>query len=64
MHAGEVSGIRLRPIGDPASEFGSLSFYAIEFSVAPFGNHITCVVLMDGKGVEPVKAEDPEAQAQ
>jgi hypothetical protein len=52
---GDIDHILLRPINPDASEskYRSCYFYTIEFSVSPYGNHITCVVLMDGTVLEP-----------
>ena len=52
---GEVDHILLRPINPDASEskYRLCYFYTIEFCVHPFGNHITCVVLMDSSVLEP-----------
>jgi len=56
-HEGDIDQVLLRPIGPDAGESKlCLSFfYAIEFGVAPYGNHITCVVLMDGTVLEPFR---------
>jgi hypothetical protein len=56
-HDGDIDQVLLRPIGpDVGQSKLSLSFfYAIEFSVNPYGNHITCVVLMDGTVLEPLR---------
>jgi hypothetical protein len=53
--AGDVDHVLLRPINPDASEakYRLTYFYTIEFCVAPYGNHITCVVLMDGSVLEP-----------
>jgi hypothetical protein len=51
---GDVDHILLRPIGPSAeSKYRYLYYYVVEFSVSPYGNYITCVVLMDGTVVEP-----------
>jgi hypothetical protein len=52
---GDVDHILLRPIDPDASEskYRLCYFYTIEFCVHPYGNHITCVVLMDGSVLEP-----------
>ena len=52
---GSVDHILLRPIDPDASEskFRRCYFYVIEFSVSPYGNHITCLVLMDGTVLKP-----------
>lgn len=54
---GEVNRIILRPINADESEskYRHSFYYIIEFRVNPFGNHITCVVLMDGTVLEPLK---------
>ena len=51
---GSVDHIVLRPIEPGAeSKYKFLYYYVIEFCVAPYGNHITCVILTDGTVVEP-----------
>jgi hypothetical protein len=52
---GQVDHILLRPINPDSSEskYRLTYFYAIEFRVSPYGNHITCLVLMDGTVLEP-----------
>src|ERR1035438_674418 len=52
---GDVDHILLRPINpdDSDSKYRFSYFYTIEFCVSPYGNHITCVVLMDGTVLEP-----------
>jgi hypothetical protein len=52
---GDVDHILLRPINPDASKskYRLCYFYTIEFCVHPYGNHITCVVLMDGSVLEP-----------
>jgi hypothetical protein len=52
---GAVAHILLRPINPDSSEpkYRLSYFYTIEFCVSPYGNHITCVVLMDGTVLEP-----------
>lgn len=51
---GEVDRILLRPINpDDDAIYRFCYFYVIQFCVSPFGNHITCVVLMDGTVLEP-----------
>jgi hypothetical protein len=53
---GDVSKILLRPLNpDGPGRYASTYFYAIEFCVAPYGNHISCVVLMDGTVLEPIR---------
>jgi hypothetical protein len=61
---GDVHRILLRPINPDslASKFRFCYFYTIEFCVSPYGNHITCVVLMDGTVLEPklLPGREPE----
>jgi len=56
-HGGDIDQILLRLVNPDAlePELHSTFFYAIEFGVAPYGNHITCVVLMDGTALEPLQ---------
>jgi hypothetical protein len=58
----DVESILLRPIGpgDMRSKYRFAYFYIIRFGVAPFGNHITCVVLMDGTVLEPKLLPRPD----
>lgn len=51
---GDVNQLLLRPLNpDGPGRYASTYFYVIEFCVAPYGNHITCVVLMDGTVLNP-----------
>jgi hypothetical protein len=52
---GDVDHILLRPINPDSAEakFRLVYYYTIKFCVSPYGNHITCVVLMDGTVLEP-----------
>ncbi|MEI7940213.1 MAG: hypothetical protein WCK27_26310 [Verrucomicrobiota bacterium] len=51
---GDVHHILLRAV-EPGGEskYRYVYYYVMEFSVSPYGNYITCVVLMDGTVVEP-----------
>jgi hypothetical protein len=51
---GDVESIVLRPAtSNDSSPFRHSFYYIIRFGIAPYGNHATCVVLMDGTIVEP-----------
>jgi hypothetical protein len=54
---GDVHHILLRAINADALEarYRYSFYYAIEFCVNPYGNHITCIVLMDGSVLEPLR---------
>jgi hypothetical protein len=53
-HPGDVESIEVRPVNRSESgKFTRVFFYAFTFSVAPYGNHKSCVVLMDGTVLEP-----------
>jgi hypothetical protein len=51
---GVIEEVVLRPV-DPSDStpYGHLFYYRISFGVAPYGNHLTCIVLMDGTVLEP-----------
>jgi hypothetical protein len=54
IHGGEMESIEIRPVNrSDSGRYRSVYFYAITFSVAPYGNHKSCVVLMDGTVLEP-----------
>jgi len=52
---GGVDHILLRPINPDSlkPKYRLSYYYTIEFCVSPYGNHITCIVLMDGTVLEP-----------
>jgi len=51
---GDVESILLRPVTrNDADPYRFTFYYMIEFGVAPYGNHLTCIVLMDGTVLEP-----------
>jgi hypothetical protein len=51
---GDVESIEVHPVNrSNYGKFTRVFFYAITFSVAPYGNHKSCVVLMDGTVLEP-----------
>jgi len=54
LGGGQIELILLRPVNrTDDGPYRSTFFYVIEFGVAPYGNHVTCVVLMDGTVLEP-----------
>jgi len=53
-HGGDIESIEVYPVNRSKSgKFTSVFFYAITLEVAPYQNHISCVVLMDGTVLEP-----------
>jgi len=53
-HGGDIESIEVHRVnGSSSGKFPSVFFYAITFEVAPYLNHISCVVLMDGSVLEP-----------
>ena len=58
-HGGDIESIEVYPVNRSKSgKFTSVFFYASTLEVAPYLNHISCVVLMDGTVLEP----DPRPQ--
>ena len=51
---GEIEEVVLRPLRpSDSSPYRYLFYYRITFGVAPYLNHLTCIVLMDGTVLEP-----------
>lgn len=51
---GDVYEVVLRPVGpEDSSPYRQLFYYRFTFDVAPYQNHLTCIVLMDGTTLEP-----------
>ena len=59
---GDVDEIVLRPVHPEEIRFRSCFYYRIKFSVAPYANHLTCIVLMDGTVLEPTLHGKPLAK--
>ena len=52
--AGDLEDIYIRAIDmESGWKYRNIYFYRIRFAVGTYGNHITCIVLMDGTVVEP-----------
>ena len=51
---GDVEEVILRPVGRrDSSPYRYLFYYRFSFGVVPYGNHLTCIVLMDGTILKP-----------
>ena len=51
---GEIEEVVLRPVQhSDSSPYRQLFYYRIRFGVAPYLNHLTCIILMDGTVLEP-----------
>jgi hypothetical protein len=59
---GDVEEIVLRPVHPDEAPFSSVFYYRIRFGVAPFGNHLICIVLMDGSVLEPESHDRTETR--
>jgi hypothetical protein len=50
---GEAEEIVLRPVHPDEAPYSSVFYYRISFQAGPYGNHLTCIVLMDRTVLEP-----------
>ena len=50
---GVVEEIVLRPVHPDEAPYNSVFYYRIRFQAGPYGNHMTCIVLMDTTVLEP-----------
>jgi len=58
---GSVEEVVLRPVGrNDSSPYRNLFYYRFTFGVAPYLNHLSCIILMDGTTLEPECHEHAE----